>query len=130
VTAGQNGDGAYMKRLRTGLGAFILAAVSAANGNAQVTQPSVSEFELTAVKYNFAPNVIKVKQGDRVKLVITAQDREHGFKLAAFHIDRRLPRGEAVTVEFTADRSGTFPFQCSVFCRLGHKKMTGQLIVE
>jgi len=85
---------------------------------------------LTAVKYDFAPNVIKVKKGDRVKLVITSQDREHGFKLAAFHIDQRLPKGEAVTVEFTADRAGTFPFQCLVFCGFGHKKMTGQLIVE
>ena len=32
--------------------------------------------------------------------------------------------------EFTADRAGTFPFQCSVFRGLGHKKMKGQLIVE
>ena len=92
--------------------------------------PGVSEFELTAVKYNFTPSIIKVKKGDLVKLVITAGDREHGFKLAAFHIDQRLPKGEAVTVEFTADRAGIFPFQCSVFCGLGHKKMTGQLIVE
>jgi cytochrome c oxidase subunit II len=119
-----------MKKLGTVLGAFMLAAVSASNGNAQAIQPGVSEFELTAVKYNFAPNVVKVKKGDRVKLVITARDREHGFQLAAFHIDRRLPKGEAVTVEFTADRTGTFPFQCSVFCGFGHKKMTGQLIVE
>ena len=119
-----------MKKLGTVLGAFMLAAVSVSNSRAQAPQLSLSEFELTAVKYNFAPNVIKVKKGDRVKLVITAQDREHGFKLAAFHIDQRLPKGDAVTVEFTADRVGTFLFQCSVFCGLGHKKMTGQLIVE
>jgi len=119
-----------MKKLGTVLGAFMLAAVSASNGRAQAPQPGVSEFELTAVKYNFAPDVIKVKKGDHVKLVITAQDREHGFKLAAFHVDRRLPKGQGITVEFTADQTGTFPFQCSVFCGLGHKKMTGQLIVE
>jgi heme/copper-type cytochrome/quinol oxidase subunit 2 len=81
----------------------MLAAVSVSNSRAQALQPSVSEFELTAAKYNFAPNVIKVKKGDHVKLVITAQDREHGFKLAAFHVDRRLPKGEAVNLEFTAD---------------------------
>jgi cytochrome c oxidase subunit 2 len=119
-----------MKKLGTTLGAVMLAAVSVSNSRAQAPQPGTSEFELTAAKYNFAPNLIKVKQGDHVKLVITARDREHGFKLAAFHVDRRLPKGEAVTVEFTADQTGTFPFQCSVFCGLGHKKMTGQLIVE
>jgi len=119
-----------MKKLGTVLGAFMLAAVSVLNGYTQATQPGVSEFELTAVKYNFTPSVIKVKKGDRVKLVITARDREHGFKLVAFHIDQKLPKGEAVTVEFTVDRAGIFPFQCSVFCGSGHKKMTGQLIVE
>jgi cytochrome c oxidase subunit 2 len=123
-------DATYMKKLGTVLGACMLAAVSVLNGNAQEAPPGVSEFELTAVKYNFTPSIIKVKKGDLVKLVITAGDREHGFKLAAFHIDQRLPKGEAVTVEFTADRAGIFPFQCSVFCGLGHKKMTGQLIVE
>jgi cytochrome c oxidase subunit II len=71
-----------------------------------------------------------VKKGDRVKLVIIATDRDHGFKLAAFHVEQKMPKGEAVTVEFTADQAGTFPFQCSVFCGLGHKKMKGQLIVE
>jgi cytochrome c oxidase subunit II len=87
--------------------------------------------QLTRYSHDWSRNeIIKVKKGDRVKLVITARDREHGFKLAAFHIDRRLPNGEAVTVEFTADRSGTFPFQRSVFCGIGHKIMTGQLIVE
>jgi heme/copper-type cytochrome/quinol oxidase subunit 2 len=75
--------------------------------------------QLTRYSHDWSRNeIIKVKKGDRVKLVITARDREHGFKLAAFHIDRRLPNGEAV------------PFQRSVFCGMGHKIMTGQLIVE
>ena len=108
----------------------MLSGISALNGAAQPAQSGMSEFDLTAVKYDFTPNVIRVKKGERVKLVITAQDREHGFKLAVFRIDRRLAKGEAVTVEFTADRAGTFSFECSVFCGLGHKKMKGQLIVE
>jgi len=85
---------------------------------------------MTAVKYRFTPDVIKVKKGDRVRLVVTALDRDHGFKLEAFQIDKKLPKGEPVAVEFTADRAGTFPFQCSQFCGLGHKKMKGQLVVE
>lgn len=85
--------------------------------------------EVTAKKYEFNPAVIKVKQGDHVKLVITATDRDHGFKLAAYNIDQRLQKGVAATVEFTADRAGTFPFECSVVCGLGHHRMKGQLIV-
>jgi cytochrome c oxidase subunit 2 len=88
------------------------------------------EFTLTASKYQFSPPTIKVKQGDRVKLIITAIDADHGFKLEAFNIGRTLPKGEPVTIEFTAGRTGSFPFECSHFCGLGHRKMKGQLTVE
>jgi cytochrome c oxidase subunit 2 len=88
------------------------------------------EIRVTARKYEFAPNVIKVKRGDHIRLVITALDRDHGFKLEAFHIDQKLSKGEPVTVEFTADQTGTFPFECSHFCGLGHQKMKGHLTVE
>jgi heme/copper-type cytochrome/quinol oxidase subunit 2 len=74
--------------------------------------------------------MIRVKQGDHVKLIITAIDADHGFKLAAFHIDRLLPKGEPVMVDFVADRTGSFPFECSHFCGLGHRKMKGQLTVD
>lgn len=119
-----------MTRLRTWLGAMAFFAVAVSSSYAQEAPPRTSEVQMTAVKYSFDPNTVRVKKGDRVKLVITATDRDHGFKLAAFHVDQKLPKGEAVTVEFTADQAGTFPFQCSVFCGLGHKKMKGQLIVE
>src|SRR5215469_7011246 len=85
---------------------------------------------MTAKKYEFQPEVVRVKKGDHVKLSVTALDREHGFKLEAFHIDEELEKGKPVEVEFTADQAGTFPFQCSHFCGLGHKKMKGELIVE
>lgn len=88
------------------------------------------EIKMTAKKYEFDPNTITVKKGDQVKLVITAIDREHGFKIAAFHIDKDLPKGEPVEVEFTAEQAGTFPFECSRFCGFGHKRMKGKLIVE
>jgi cytochrome c oxidase subunit 2 len=89
-----------------------------------------SEIRVTARKYEFSPNVIKAKRGDHIKLVITALDRDHGFRLEAFHIDQKLPKGEPITVEFMAAQAGTFPFECSHFCGLGHQKMKGQLTVE
>jgi heme/copper-type cytochrome/quinol oxidase subunit 2 len=57
-------------------------------------------------------------------------DRDHGITIGAFHIDKKFPKGEPVTVEFVADQAGIFPFQCSQFCGLGHKKMKGTLTVE
>lgn len=86
--------------------------------------------QMTARKYQFEPPVVTVKQGTHVKLVITAVDHDHGFKLAAYNIDQKLPKGVPTSVEFTADKAGTFSFNCSVFCGLGHSKMKGQLVVE
>ena len=91
---------------------------------------SVNEIRMTAKKYEFNPSRVKVKLGDHVRVVITATDRDHGFKLEAFHIDQELKKGEAVTVEFTADKAGTFPFECSRCCGLGHKRMKGELVIE
>jgi len=88
------------------------------------------EIRVTAKKYEYDPAVITVKQGDHVRLIITALDHDHGFKIDAFHIDELLKKGEPTTIEFTADTTGTFPFQCSHFCGLGHKGMKGELIVE
>lgn len=110
-----------MKTLGIALAALALLAAQTA---------PVDEIKVTAKKYEFIPSVIKVKQGEHVRLIITAADHDHGFKLDAFQIDQLLKKGEATTVEFTADKTGTFPFACSHFCGLGHKRMKGQLVVE
>jgi cytochrome c oxidase subunit 2 len=117
-------------KIRNGFGTLVLAAFAMLGSIAQDTSPRADGVKITAVKYDFDPNLVRAKKGEHVKLVITALDRDHGFKLEAFHVDQRLPKGVAVTVEFVADQSGTFLFQCSVFCGMGHKKMKGQLIVD
>ena len=88
------------------------------------------EIRVTAKKYEYDPSVITVKQGDRVRLIVTALDHDHGLKIEALHIDQLLKKDESTNIEFGADVAGTFPFQCSHFCGLGHKGMKGELIVE
>jgi cytochrome c oxidase subunit 2 len=85
---------------------------------------------MTAKNYEYDPGVITVREGEHVKLIVTALDHDHGIKIDAFHIDQVLKKGEPTTIEFTADTTGTFEFQCSRFCGLGHKGMKGELIVE
>ena len=95
-----------------------LVGVAAASLQA-TAQTSPNEIKVTAKKYEFNPSTIKVKQGDHVRLVVTALDHDHGFKLEAFNIEQLLKKGEAVTIEFTADKAGTFPIECSHFCGFG-----------
>ena len=123
----------YLLPLGTGLGVVALFAVIAPVSLAQ-NEPSggegVREIAMTAKKYEFSPSEIRARPGETIRLVITALDRKHGFKLDAFGVDRQLPKGEAVTIEFTAIQAGTFPFKCSKFCGFGHGKMKGELVVE
>jgi heme/copper-type cytochrome/quinol oxidase subunit 2 len=115
-----------MNQLRIGLAGLLAIVAATVIMPAQETR----EITMTARKYEFEPKAVKVKKGDHVKLVVRAADHDHGFKLDAFHIDQKVPKGESVTIEFNADQTGTFPFECSHFCGLGHKKMKGQLAVE
>ena len=116
----------------TSLAAALLAFTFAGAGAtpAQETAPGAVEIQMTAKNFEFSPSTVRVKQGDHVKLIITSLDRKHGIQIEAYNIKEKLPKGEPVTVEFTADKAGTFPFKCSVFCGMGHGKMKGELIVE
>jgi len=117
-------------RLLTLLGLFAIAALCAA---AQDDLPPLAvprEIQMTAKKYEFSPATITVKKGERVKLVITALDKDHGIQIESLGIKQVLKKGEPTTVEIKADQSGEFPFQCAKFCGFGHGKMKGKLIVE
>jgi cytochrome c oxidase subunit 2 len=121
-----------MVKIRSFPAALVPLAFLAVSAFAQVPAAAtdVHEIQMTAKKYEFDPNVITVKKGEHVKLIITALDHDHGFDLEAYGINQRLKKGEPTTIEFTADKAGTFEFKCSVFCGLGHRKMKGKLVVE
>ncbi|HLD04610.1 MAG TPA: cupredoxin domain-containing protein [Candidatus Nanoarchaeia archaeon] len=90
----------------------------------------VKEFSLVAKQFEFVPNEIRVKKGDRVKLRVKSIDTQHGFRLPDFGVEVTLEPDQEKVVEFTADQAGTFDFYCSVFCGAGHGNMRGLLFVE
>jgi len=90
----------------------------------------VHEIQVTLRKYEFTPGSLRVKKGERVRLIMAAVDHDHGFKLDDFDINQKVRKGTTAIVDFTADKSGTFQFRCSNVCGLGHRGMKGTLIVE
>ncbi len=108
---------------------LIVAAVVLANAGDLYAQETKT-FQITAKKYDFTPDTIKVNQGDKVVLQATATDREHGFGIKEYNIDRELPKGETVTIEFVADKKGEFTISCTKFCGWGHFDMKAKLIVS
>jgi cytochrome c oxidase subunit 2 len=104
------------------LAGTVLAAGQASSG--------YHEFTLTAKDTGFDPDAITVKKGEKVRLIITATDCEHEFKLDAFDINQVLKKGDPEIIEFTASKAGKFEFRSSVYCGKGHGKMKGKLVVE
>lgn len=85
----------------------------------------------TAERGGFSPARIVVRQGARVRLRILADDVTHGFQLLHFGADAgAIKTGTTKVVEFTADRTGEFPFYCSVRCSALHMALMGTLVVE
>jgi heme/copper-type cytochrome/quinol oxidase subunit 2 len=88
------------------------------------------QIEMTARQWEFLPATVTVNEGDKVRLVITSADVDHGFAIPEFGVSQRLESGQITTVEFTADKKGTFSFFCNVLCGSGHQGMRGTLIVQ
>jgi cytochrome c oxidase subunit 2 len=92
--------------------------------------PTVREVILTAGQFSFDPPVLRVNQGDTVRLTLHAADVVHGFYLDEYGLKTRVEPGLAEQVEFTADRPGKFRYRCSVSCGSLHPFMIGELVVN
>ncbi len=85
---------------------------------------------LKARQFSFSPDTIRVKQGDRVKIIAESLDVTHGFAVPELNINSAIEPGRKTIIKFTADKKGKYGFVCSVYCGLGHSRMRGELIVE
>jgi heme/copper-type cytochrome/quinol oxidase subunit 2 len=111
---------------------YVTAAAYAADApKPYVADPKAKEvtIDMKAYKYAYDPGDITVYKGQKITLNITAVDRKHGFKLDGYNISATLPQGKVTTVTFVADKTGQFPFKCTVFCGMGHFNMKGVLKV-
>ena len=95
---------------------------------------NVVDVYMTAIRSHFTPDVVRVKEGDRVRIHLTnleqAHDATHGFALNSYNINTSLEPGKHTEIEFTADRPGVFPMYCTEFCSALHLEMAGYFLVE
>ncbi len=90
--------------------------------------PSVIKVVVKDMK--FWPNTITAKKGEKVRLQVTAEDRDYGFSLAEFHISESVKQGETKMVEFTPDLYGTFIFFSRIEWNNGKIGELGRLVVS
>jgi|SRR3989344_3534285 len=90
----------------------------------------VKVFTVDAKNFSFSPAEIRVKKGDKVKIVLNNTGGFHDWVVDEFNARTKQVTGPATAeVEFTADKAGTFEFYCSV----GQHRamgMKGNLVVE
>ncbi len=80
------------------------------------------------------PDVIEVNQGDKVFIHLTNidldQDITHGFAINRYNLNMEIQPGQTNTIEFVADKAGTFPLYCTNFCSALHQEMSGYFLVK
>lgn len=104
-------------------------------------------FTITAHKYAYEPEVLRVNRGDRVRIRLVTKDVTHGFYLEGYDVDAKVrPHNptfwlrrpskreesyeEVEEINFVANRSGKFRYRCSITCGYMHPFMQGELIVS
>jgi cytochrome c oxidase subunit II len=87
-------------------------------------------FHVSARQYAYTPGILRVSQGDRVTLILEAEDVTHGLYLDGYDVDLVAVPGQASRATFVADRPGKFRLRCSKICGTLHPFMLGELVVS
>src|SRR5688572_30323898 len=111
------------------VGVVSLLSPLALNVAAQDQPPNRREITLTARNYRFTPNRIEVAQDDLVKLTVQSEDVAYSVTIDEYRVSRRVPAGGSTTLEFRADRPGTFAFYSNMTNDSRHSQMKGELVV-
>lgn len=89
---------------------------------------AIKEFTITGQNYSFNPASIAVDRGDTVKVTFKSSGGVHDWVLEAFNVRTSLlGSGQSQTVQFVANKTGTFEFYCEPHRSMG---MTGTLTVK
>ena len=99
-------------------------------GDNSTNAESLKEFTIRESNFELDVKEIKVKQGDKVKITVINDKGFHNFAVPDFNVRTEMgSTPKEMMLEFTADKSGEFPYFCEV---IGHRNagMEGKLIVE
>jgi len=92
----------------------------------------VKAFEVEGKPFEFSVKEIKVKEGDRVRLTFKNTEGMHDLVVEGLDVrTKQIAAGESDTVEFVANKKGTFEYYCSVGNGFHRQQgMVGKLMVE
>jgi plastocyanin domain-containing protein len=94
---------------------FLVAALLLGGGVAAAGK--VRQIDMTVTSDGFQPAEVKVKKGEKVRLVITRKTNRTCAKqvvIKPLGIEKALPLDQPVTVEITPTRAGQLRYACSM----------------
>ena len=96
----------------------------------QMMETSVVEVDVAGTEFSFDPSSVVVRKGDTVKITLkNVGNIPHNLNVEGYGSTRTISPGEQDTLEFVADKGGSFVFYCTL---PGHRErgMVGELLVE
>lgn len=93
-----------------------------------VAPGQLKKFHVTAFEGKLAPNTLRVRKGEHVRITFVSKDSTYGIKFEDFHIKAKVSPDKPAVVDFLPSAPGTYSFRCSRF--MGMKHDDGTLIVE
>jgi len=110
---------------------FMMAAFAVVTFAADQAGQQEQVVKITAKKFEYSPNEIRIKTGVPTVFEFTSLDRVHGFTVPDLGgIRATIEPGKVTRVTILAPKAGTYEFHCDLFCGDGHEGMTGKIIVE
>lgn len=86
--------------------------------------------EIIAKRFTYDPNVITLKKGEPVVLVMRTVDVTHGLKVEELNLKSEdIKKGGETEIRFTPEQTGHYIGKCAHFCGKGHGSMTLQIDV-
>jgi len=95
-----------------------------------VAPGTVKKFHITASEGKIAPDTLRVKRGQMVKITFVSKDATYGVKFKDFGVSTKVSREKPATVQFVADQPGTFEFRCARTWNMKKWSGNGTLVVE
>ena len=117
------------QRLKVRIAAGSLALGLAAWGFYAVAQPAEQVIKISAKKFTYTPNQIKLKKGVPVVLELTTEDVVMGFKVPDLNARADILPGKVTRLRIVPTKAGTLGFLCDIFCGSGHEEMHGSVTV-
>jgi len=116
--------------------AVVLALVALVSSGAAF-RPSTAQaaesprvIEVHAKRFGFAPNLITVKKGERVKIHLVSEDVTHGFFSKPLKVDEIISPEASVDIALNTTTPGKYTIICDHFCGAGHGNMKMTITVR